>query len=71
MKSAAKKTKKSISESGYMSIDDVGEFLSVSRSTVYLLLNTGAIPSAKFGRNRRIPRQAVIDFTEQKMNGKT
>ena len=44
------------------SIDEAAEALSLSRSAVKLLLNTGEIKSRKVGRRVLIPRHALDDF---------
>jgi len=40
-------------------------YLQVGRSTIYELLRTGAIPSRRFGRQIRIPREALLTAGEQ------
>lgn len=43
----------------YLSIDDVAERLSLSRSTVERMIHSGKLPSARFGRSIRIPLSVV------------
>ncbi len=41
---------------------EAAALLSVTRQTVYAMLNAGTLPSLKIGRCRRIPMQAIIDL---------
>lgn len=47
---------------GFVTVAQAAEFLGLSRSTVYSLMETGEIRFAKFHRARRIPRTALLDF---------
>ena len=47
---------------GLQTIPEAAAFLHVSRSQVYRLIGGGELPSVRFGRNRRVPIQGVIDF---------
>ena len=42
--------------------EDAARVLSLSRSTVFELMASGALPSVKIGASRRIPRQALDDY---------
>ncbi|MDA8047455.1 MAG: helix-turn-helix domain-containing protein [Actinomycetota bacterium] len=44
---------------------EVAELLSVSRTTVYELLNRGLLPSIKLGSCRRIPIDGVRQLIDQ------
>lgn len=53
-------------QQGLSSIPDAAEFLSISRGKLYQLINSGDIPSKRFGKSVRIPwawlhAQAAID----------
>lgn len=54
---------------GLMTVSQVGEFLNVSRSTVYGLMAQGALSFVKIGRARRIPRHAVLEFATAHLSG--
>jgi excisionase family DNA binding protein len=46
-------------------LDRVGEasqFLGISRSRTYELMDAGQLPFVKIGRSRRIPHRALIDY---------
>ena len=45
-----------------MTIDQAAEALSLSRSTVQRLINSGLLPSVKVGGSRRIPTSAVSEY---------
>ncbi len=54
---------------GLASIPVAAEFLSLSRNKLYQLINSGAVPSKRFGRSVRIPwqwlhQQAQIDCVD-------
>jgi excisionase family DNA binding protein len=45
-----------------LSVIETARELGISRSLVYELLTSGALRSAKIGRRRLIPREAVEEF---------
>lgn len=52
-------------------IEEAAEYLRCGRSTVYLLMDTGAIDSFKIGRLRRIPRSELERYVATQMGGRT
>ncbi len=54
---------------GLVSIDEAMSFLSVSRSTVYELMDQGLLPFAKIGRSRRVPKRALVEFAKANLRG--
>ena len=54
---------------GLMTVREAAEFLGLSRSTVYELMESGELPFAKIGKARRIPRRAVTAFAASRMVG--
>ncbi len=56
-------------QDGLVSIGEAAEFLAVSRSTLYELMDQGRLPYAKIGRSRRIPRRALIDLAQLSLRG--
>jgi excisionase family DNA binding protein len=54
---------------GLMTISEAAAFLSVSRSTVYVLMDNGSLPFTKIGGVRRVPRQALIKLAEKNLVG--
>jgi excisionase family DNA binding protein len=53
---------KGMTDDGLLTVDEARQFLRASRSTVYALMDSGDLAYVKFGRNRRIPRRALIEF---------
>ncbi len=48
-----------------MTVQDVMDFLQISRATVYRLVEQGAFPSYKIGRGVRFKRQDIEEYFEQ------
>ena len=48
-----------------LTISDLREILSIGRNAAYDLLNQGAIPAFRIGRNWKIPKDAVIFYINQ------
>lgn len=48
-----------------LTISDLREILSIGRNAAYDLLNQGAIPAFRIGRNWKIPKDAVIFYLDQ------
>jgi excisionase family DNA binding protein len=43
-------------------VKDVARFLNISKALVYTYIKRGELKSIKFGKARRIPRLAVLEF---------
>ena len=52
-----------------MTIQEAAEFLSVSRSKLYELMDNGELIFVKLGRSRRIPRRALLDLAASGLQG--
>ena len=52
-------------KTGYGTITQISEFLSISRSGIYKLLDDGLLPSVKLRGARRIPWDAVYQLLEK------
>lgn len=50
-----------------MKVDDVAEFLSLSRSKVYEMMQNGELAFIKFGRARRIQRSELLRLIEKNL----
>jgi excisionase family DNA binding protein len=59
----------SLVEDGLLSIEDAMAFLSISRSTLYELMEKGLLPWSKIGRSRRIPRRALVNLAQLTLRG--
>lgn len=58
----------SILEEGLMSVPEACEFLSLSRTSVWKLMSSGALAYTSVGRARRIPRLAVKALAAKYLN---
>lgn len=53
-----------------MKFEEVMEFLSVGKNTLYALLNSGEIQAFRIGKVWKIPRKSVTAYVEGKLAGK-
>ena len=54
---------------GFAKIEEAMHYLNLSRASVYSLMDRGELRYAKFGRSRRIPRQALRDYARRSLVG--
>ena len=54
---------------GLLTVKECSEFLHLSRSKIYELMDAGELCFAKLGRSRRIPRRAVIELAARQLRG--
>lgn len=54
---------------GFMTPKEIKQFLKISQSAVYDLIHTGSLPHVPVGRVKRVPRQAVLDYLREQMQG--
>ncbi|WP_422390147.1 helix-turn-helix domain-containing protein [Arthrobacter sp. N1] len=45
-----------------VTVAEVAEQMRVSKMTVYRLVNSGALPSVRFGRSFRVPESALQEY---------
>jgi excisionase family DNA binding protein len=50
-------------------VEAAGRFLGISRSRLYELMDAGELPFVKFGRSRRIPHRALVEFAARHLCG--
>jgi len=50
---------------GVMTIDDLSDYLRISRSTLYKLAQEGRVPCRKVGRHWRFRKEAIDRWLEQ------
>ena len=54
---------------GLMTVLEAAEYLSISRSKLYTMMNDGEVPFVKLGRCRRIQRRDFIDLVARELPG--
>ena len=54
---------------GLLTVNQASTFLSISRSTLYALMDGGELPFVKIRRSRRIPRQALVELAARGLRG--
>lgn len=54
---------------GLTDVKGAAEFLAVSRTTVYGLMETGQLRYVKIGKARRIPRRALVELAAANLRG--
>jgi excisionase family DNA binding protein len=54
---------------GFADVHEAAAYLSMSRSSVYKLMDSGDLQYAKFGKARRIPWRALREFAQRCLVG--
>ncbi len=54
---------------GLLTIVETAAFLSISRSKLYELMDSGELAFVKLGRSRRVPRRAVVELAARGLRG--
>ena len=50
----------------YLTAKFIQNYLSISKSTVYRMFDTGELPTVNIGRNRRVKRDEFIKWLNEK-----
>jgi excisionase family DNA binding protein len=61
--------KDDLSAIGLRRVPDVAQYLSLSRSKVYQMMENGSLTYVKLGKSRRIPWDAVLKLIESNTIG--
>jgi excisionase family DNA binding protein len=69
MSDTALATGRNLTADGLADVREAAEFLSMSRSSLYKLMDTGELRFAKIGKARRIPWRSLRDFAERSLIG--
>ncbi len=69
MATTAVESKQNLVADGLVSLGEAAEFLGVSRSTLYVLMDNGCLKYCKIGGARRIPRRALVELAERSLRG--
>jgi excisionase family DNA binding protein len=48
-------------------IPEVSHYLKLSRSKIYVLMDTGILPYVRIGRSRRVPHRAVVELAAKNL----
>ena len=62
---SAKKTTDVTVADGFADVHQAAAFLSLSRASIYKLMECGDLLYAKFGKSRRIPWRALREYAER------
>jgi excisionase family DNA binding protein len=54
-------------EQAFLTVNELAVLLRVSRRTAYVLVETGQVPSVRFGGSIRIPRAALVQQLSKTM----
>ena len=54
-------------EKGFDRPSEAAAFLGISRSHLYALMERGELMYAKFGKSRRIPRVALVEYAARRL----
>jgi excisionase family DNA binding protein len=54
---------------GFAEVAEAQAYLRLSRSTIYVLMDRGELPFARFGRARRIPWRSLRDYAAAQLVG--
>jgi DNA binding domain, excisionase family len=58
-------------EQRFLTVNELADLLRVSRRTAYVLVQTGQVPSVRFGGSIRIPRAALVQQLSKTMRSPT
>jgi excisionase family DNA binding protein len=58
----AEREREELVAEGTDTIPAAQRFLGLSRAKIYQLMESGELPYCKFGRARRIPRRALVEY---------
>ncbi|HXQ20086.1 MAG TPA: helix-turn-helix domain-containing protein [Candidatus Acidoferrales bacterium] len=56
-------------QDGLAGVREAAQFLGLSRSTIYALMESGELSYVKIGRARRIPRRALVELAAENVHG--
>jgi excisionase family DNA binding protein len=48
-----------------LSVTEVAALLSVSKMTIYRLINEGEVPAIRVGRSLRVPERAIREYMQE------
>ena len=57
----------SLVSDGLQAVDEAADFLGLSRSKLYQLMDQGHLPYVKIGKSRRVPRKALVELAARSL----
>jgi excisionase family DNA binding protein len=54
---------------GLLTVPEACRFLSLSRTSLYDLMDSGKLAYSKIGRSRRIPKRALVELAAEGLKG--
>ena len=54
---------------GLVTVLQAAAFLSLSRSTIYSMMDRGELPFVKLGQSRRIPKHSLVQLAARELRG--
>jgi excisionase family DNA binding protein len=61
--------REALASEGFADLDEAQDYLSMSRSSIYKLMDSGELQYAKFGKARRIARRSLRDYARRCLVG--
>jgi len=67
--SMTQSNKESLTTEHYLTVLEIAEMSRVSKMTIYRLIESGKLPSVRFGSNYRVPKSAVENYIKTNTTG--
>jgi excisionase family DNA binding protein len=64
-----RRAERPLSEVVFLTVGEIASIMSVSKMTVYRLVNAGHLPAIRVGRSFRVPEQAVYEYLRESWQG--
>jgi excisionase family DNA binding protein len=61
--------KETITTEYYLTVSEISQMSRVSKMTIYRLIESGKLPSVRFGSNYRVPKSAVENYIKTNTTG--
>jgi excisionase family DNA binding protein len=67
--SMTQSNKEPLTTEHYLTVLEIAEMSRVSKMTIYRLIESGKLPSVRFGSNYRVPKSAVENYIKTNTTG--
>jgi excisionase family DNA binding protein len=64
-----RRSERPLNEVAFLTVAEVASVMSVSKMTVYRLVNSGHLPAIRVGRSFRVPEEAVYEYLRESWQG--